>query len=333
MAQPVSAAAQPVERQPVLESVQPRYRAAQHLASLPGAPFGGGQAVLPGDEIEVRYFRNTELQGERYGINVGDQLRVDVVDHPELSRENVLVLPDGQISLPLAGSFRAAGNDVDSLSAALAAAYDRKGILQPDVQVAVISSDRRLDNLLGIQGDGGLGSMRAVVSEGGVLTLPFLPPLSASQPIADLVQQIRTGYRDKFGGSLEVTANLVARGTQPLVYVMGEVLRPSAVEYDSALNPMMAVAAAGGFLITAEPEDVQVVRQGADGSVNLWAFDVKAGLEGSSSEAANFKLQPRDVVFVRRSGIAEANRWIDQNIRQMLPFDVSTGFSYSPFND
>ena len=43
-----------------------------------------------------------------YQIRTGDTLQIEVLEDPSLNR-SVLVLPDGTISLPFAGSIRAAG--------------------------------------------------------------------------------------------------------------------------------------------------------------------------------------------------------------------------------
>jgi hypothetical protein len=39
-------------------------------------------------------------------------------------------------------------------------------------------------------------------------------------------------------------------------------------------------------------------------------------------------LKPFDIVFVPESGIAKVNKAIDQYVRQLLPIDLSAGFSY-----
>ncbi len=55
-----------------------------------------------------------------YQIRPGDTLQVEVIEDPGLNRE-VLVAPDGRITLPLAGSVQAAGRTVEQVRADLAA--------------------------------------------------------------------------------------------------------------------------------------------------------------------------------------------------------------------
>lgn len=290
----------------------------------------GNMPVRAGDVIEVRYYRNTALEAGRYAILVGDVLRVDVVEHDDLSRDSVLVLPDGYITLPLIGSLPAAGDTVDQLSKQITNKFVGASILDPQVTVAVVQSDRRLEGILD-RGTSGVPqpSVRFTVSESGMLNLPYIEPINVGgHSMASLQQLVRSSYRNEFRGQLEVTANLVERAV-PLVYVMGEVVNPVGVEVAGRLNPLMAVAAAGGFLPTAAPDEVRVVRIRPDGTYDQWAFNLEGGLEGGRVVGADFQLLPQDVVIVPPSGIAKAGRWVDQWIRQLLPFSLNAGFGLS----
>ena len=60
----------------------------------------------------------TGAWAQSYQIQPGDALRVEVLEDPTLNR-TVLVLPDGSITFPLAGSVRAAGQSTDGLSSSL----------------------------------------------------------------------------------------------------------------------------------------------------------------------------------------------------------------------
>ncbi len=318
---------------PIIEPSVPRIAPTGQTPTRPilAVPAGTETGLIRGgDTIEVRYFRNTRLEGQRYGIGVGDVLRVDVVDHPDVSRDRVLVLPDGHISLPLIGSVRAAGKNVDQLGQELAQRYASERILQPQVTVAVEQSDRRLETLFQLESGGGPASMRIAVTQDGVLALPFIPPIPANQPMGTLLQQIRQAYFREFGGRLEVTANVIERGGVPVVYVMGEVKQPVTVPHNSALNPMMAVAAAGGFLNTAEPRDVRVIRLDDKRNYVVHAFNFESNLDGKSRVVADFRLQPQDVVYVRPSGVSEANRWVEQYIVRMLPFNFGMNVVFAP---
>ena len=55
---------------------------------------------------------------QSYQVRTGDVLRVEVLEDSSLNRD-ALVLPDGRISLPLAGSVRAAGRTVEQIENAV----------------------------------------------------------------------------------------------------------------------------------------------------------------------------------------------------------------------
>lgn len=71
-----------------------------------------------------------------FRIGPGDTLRIEVLEDPSLNRE-VLVLPDGRVSFPLAGSVAAGGQTTSQLESALASALAPNFAASPTVAVAV----------------------------------------------------------------------------------------------------------------------------------------------------------------------------------------------------
>ncbi len=90
-----------------------------------------GDAGLNGAQTEASLL-------ETYRIGVGDTLQVNVWRNPELSAQ-VVVLPDGAISVPLAGDVRAAGESTTSLAEQIKAALNNF-IRQPEVTVSVLNA-------------------------------------------------------------------------------------------------------------------------------------------------------------------------------------------------
>ena len=73
-----------------------------------------------------------------YSIQPGDTLQIEVLEDPELGR-NVLVLPDGSISFPLAGSVRAGGRTVDGVARTISSRLASDFAIEPTVLVSVTS--------------------------------------------------------------------------------------------------------------------------------------------------------------------------------------------------
>lgn len=83
--------------------------------------------VLPG---------RTLAQSGNYLIQTGDILSVEVLEDASLNRE-LLVLPDGKVTMPLAGSVIAAGRTVAQVKAALTSRLTANFSLDPNVYVSV----------------------------------------------------------------------------------------------------------------------------------------------------------------------------------------------------
>lgn len=76
-----------------------------------------------------------------YIIRIGDQLDISVLEDPNLNR-SVLVRPDGQITVPLAGTISAAGRTPEAVQAALTARLASGFSVTPTVTVSVAALGR-----------------------------------------------------------------------------------------------------------------------------------------------------------------------------------------------
>ena len=77
-------------------------------------------------------------QSAGYRIQPGDQLAITVLEDETLNR-TTLVLPDGSISVPLAGSINASGRSVDAVESAIADRLASNFAVRPSVFVSVTS--------------------------------------------------------------------------------------------------------------------------------------------------------------------------------------------------
>jgi protein involved in polysaccharide export with SLBB domain len=102
------------------------------------------------------------------------------------------------------------------------------------------------------------------------------------------------------------------------VFVSGKVTTPGIVEMPSTMTLMEAIMEAGGFDFTeADAKNVVVIRQ--KGGIRVACkIDMKSNLDGKTIHEP-FYLQPQDVIFVPRSGIAKLDQWIEQYINKVVP--------------
>ncbi|WP_424934651.1 polysaccharide biosynthesis/export family protein [Amaricoccus macauensis] len=79
-------------------------------------------------------------QSAGYRVQPGDTLAITVLEDDTLNRE-VLVLPDGRISVPLAGSVQAGGNSVGTIESTIADRLASNFAVRPSVFVSVTTVD------------------------------------------------------------------------------------------------------------------------------------------------------------------------------------------------
>lgn len=78
-----------------------------------------------------------------YNIQPGDTLQIEVLEDSNLNRD-VLVLPDGSISFPLAGSIKAGGRSVDAVAKIISSEMASNFAVEPTVLVSVGSLAPRI---------------------------------------------------------------------------------------------------------------------------------------------------------------------------------------------
>jgi polysaccharide export outer membrane protein len=83
-------------------------------------------------------------QAAGYRIQTGDTLAVTVLEDDTLNRQ-VLVLPDGRVSVPLAGTVTAAGQTVQAVERAIADRLASNFAVRPNVFVSVVDVAEEVD--------------------------------------------------------------------------------------------------------------------------------------------------------------------------------------------
>ncbi|MGM0661865.1 MAG: polysaccharide biosynthesis/export family protein [Pseudomonadota bacterium] len=115
----------------------------------------------------------TATAQSNYRIQPGDTLQIEVLEDDNLGR-SVLVLPDGSISFPLAGSVQAGGRTVDTVARTITSRLAGDFAIEPTVLVSVASlgeEDRGLMDVY-IIGEANQPGLREV--EPGMTLLQFL---------------------------------------------------------------------------------------------------------------------------------------------------------------
>ena len=242
---------------------------------------------------------------DNYLIGDGDTLQISVWGEPKLSAE-VIVRPDGKITLPAAGDIRASGFTPAELGKRLKKRL-KEYVKKPVVTVTVTGITNNKVYVFG----GGVAS--------GIHNLPnrttllkFLCRLGSFEN-ADLgrAYMTRNGKRLDVNfyalfikGDLSKDVMLKAEDIIYIpdnelnkIYVMGAVNTPKYVFYREGIRILDAILEAGGFTKFAKENDVLILRK-SSGQMKEITVNVKELMkEGDLSQ--NIPLVPGDFVIVK----------------------------------
>ncbi|MEH3106989.1 MAG: polysaccharide biosynthesis/export family protein [Sphingomonas fennica] len=160
----------------------------------------------------------------------------------------------------------------------------------------------------------------------GRFTMPYagalpLAGLTTAEAEAAIAQALRANAI-----VAEARPSVTIRRYGATVFVGGEVRTPGAVTLAGGMDALQAVIVAGGMLDTARTRRVVVIRRDAEGRpvttpLDLGRYSHKGGTAGA------FALQPRDIVFVPKSSIAEVGAFVEQYINRVVPFSRSLNYN------
>jgi polysaccharide export outer membrane protein len=153
----------------------------------------------------------------------------------------------------------------------------------------------------------------------GRISLPLANEVQAAglTPQA-LSQRLRTAYEQELRRP-ELTVIVRSFNAQK-VFVGGEVASPGVIQALGPLSVLQSVTQAGGFKETARLNEVLIIRR--DPSVPdpiVIPVDIAAVVDGTRTNQ-DIALMPFDIVYVPKSEIANVNKFVDQYIRQNIPF-------------
>ena len=159
----------------------------------------------------------------------------------------------------------------------------------------------------------------------GLVSLLLIGEVTAAgKTPRQLAGELTRAY-SKFLNDAELTVTL-SESPGLSVYVGGEVAKPAILPIKGELTLLQSITQAGGFLATANKEQVLIVRQTADNRYRALQVNPEKVLR---NEAAEIYLRRHDVVYVPKSAIAQVDQFVDQYINQVIPRSVGTAFGFS----
>lgn len=166
-------------------------------------------------------------------------------------------------------------------------------------------------------------SKTVTVQPDGRITLPLIPPVMAADRTA---LQVEAAISQAYQAHLVRPEVFVTAKAAPLkVFVGGEVGTPGIYDMAGDVDALRAVIQAGGFRPTADRSKVIILRRGQSGRGMMRTADLFAALGDPGVDLV--PLRRFDIVYVPRSGVANAGLFVQQYFRDLSP--IQFGFSYA----
>jgi len=264
------------------------------------------------DELDLIYRLTREEQREPYELNVGDEIRVESFTDEALTRD-LLIQPDGTITVRLLGQVRATGKTVTQLTEDLEALY-QKFYNVPAITVTPLKVNTKLEDLRATvdrrQGFGGQTQTAKVTPEGTIALSAIGHVKAQGLTLSELQRELNERYRVAVNG-MEVIPALVQRAPR-YVYVLGEVAGPGRFELTGPTTVLQALAMAGSWNVGAHLKQVVIFRRGDDWRLLATMVDLHGALHGKEPcPAGEIWLSDSDVVIVPKSPILVADDFIN----------------------
>lgn len=292
------------------------------------------------DQINLVYRLTRELNPTEYEINVGDRVLIegdslsaeaDTTPGPDFNRE-LVVLPDGTVTLPLIGPVRAAGKSVEQLRQEIQR-KSTKWYKVAEWTVTPIQVDTRLEDLRNSvdarAGQGGQ-AIDLRVSPDGTVQPPALGAVCVQGLTLDEAKfEIDQRYAQTGFRGIEVSPILVSRAPT-FVYVLGEVSRPGRFTLERPTTVMQAIAMAEGWNIGGNLRQVVIFRRADDWRLVATKLNLQGALMGHRPTPADeIFLRDSDIVLVPKNPVQRVDDAINlvftQGVNELITFGSALG--------
>src|SRR3954468_16781462 len=285
------------------------------------------------DQLAFVYRLSGQVAGQPYRLNVRDRVHFQSLSAPEVINRDVIVEPDGTITLPLLGQVRASGATLDELTKRLDELFKTQ-IKDPRITVTPLEMNSNLQELRSSvdrrYGAGGQVS-DARISPDGTVQLPAIGSVPAQGlTLEELEREIKARYAQIVEG-LEVTPILTARAPR-FVFVVGEVRLPGRFTMEGPTTLMQAIALAGSWNVGAQLNEVIVFRRDENWQLMATKVNIRSSLLFKKPcPAGEIWLRDSDIVLVPKSPILCADDVINlvftRGIYGVFPMTASLNFT------
>jgi polysaccharide export outer membrane protein len=284
------------------------------------------------DELDMIYRVTRQEQPNPYRLNVGDEISVESFTDSELNK-NLLIQPDGTITLRLLGQVHATGRTVVQLRDTIEELY-KKYYKVPAITVTPLKVNTKLEDLRAtVDRRAGVGgqSQSVRVTPEGTISLPAIGSVRVQGlTLGELQTELNERYWQVVEG-IEVIPVLVKRAPR-YVYIVGEVKNPNRYEMVGPTTATQAIAMAGSYNVGANIRQIVVFRRGDDWRLRATMINLEGALLGRTPcPCGEIWLDDSDILIVPKSPILQTDDFINlvftRGIYGVFPMFVNVNFS------
>lgn len=280
----------------------------------------------PQDDVSILYSAEWNIPLGTYKLDTLDKLKIKFILDPQLN-EDVIVRPDGMITLQAIGDIRAVGLTPEQLAQAIQEKFVKTGIFSKDeakgdlknYQMVTVSVDQfyeKITKLMQSLMNISTGSQSTItVKPDGTLDLPLLKDrvLCAGHTISEVENTTNRLYRD--GPLKHVLVSLSVKAAKSRkVYVLGQVKSPGGYDISQPITALQALALAGGETTNnADLTSVILISKNVYGKPIGRRLDLKKILDVGDMSSA-ILVKPYDVLYVPRTYISDVNLFVGQYV-------------------
>jgi len=242
---------------------------------------------------------------DEYRLGADDRIQVTVNGDPKLTQQ-VVVGPDGRVSVPLLGDVTIGGLTVREARELVTERLASDYLVDPKVDLQITEYKSRWVMVTGEVGKPGRVALRGgatlkdALADADGLTVGAGDEIVISRDAPEGHGKIqipvdrRAFERAELNPSLK-TGDIVSVPARPYVYVQGEVRNASKVALERGMTLMQAISIVGGLTEWASDKGVQIMSEGSTGKVRLFNLkDIRA------MRIPDPPLKGGDVIYVKR---------------------------------
>jgi len=281
------------------------------LVTISGCASSTVSILQPNDILAM----NSRNESEAYVLWPGDTVAVKLLYNNELN-DDVVIRPDGMISLQPIGDVKAAGLKPAQLDSVLTREFSNVLYVLSEgdkIAVKLPSNDKFNDEF--------------IIRPDGTISLQQVGDVKAAGLTPAQLTSLLTNEYSKFLNSPEIVVEIeniklpeltvmVRSFASQKVYVGGEVNRPGMIPIIGILRALDAVIQAGGPADTVELEKVVLIRYNYSQEPDIYHLNMKKIMAG---HVPDIRLQPYDVIYLPKTGVAKVSLVIKQYIHSIIP--------------